>query len=279
VFPLLTIRGTFAVRDRELIFPDFAGSAWRGVFGLALRRQFCRRAGRSCHLDCSNPGECLYSQVFAPPPYRDSSGNLVDRPRPYAIQVSTPHQAVYPRGSMYQLSLTLLGTACDSAPALVHALASAALLGVGQRRTPLELVSTTVVELPESYTGSSRANIRLVSPTRIIAGGEVVHQPSFLHILAAAYQRVNALIPDAGLPAWPSISSAAREIRSATVTSWWDWRRYSGRDRCLQPFGGVVGEVSVEGDLTPHLPLLALAQRLNVGKHATFGMGHLEVTA
>jgi hypothetical protein len=41
--------------------------------------------------------------------------------------------------------------------------------------------------------------------------------------------------------------------------------------------GGFVGELEVEGSLTPFAPLLRTAEILHIGKGPTFGLGRMEV--
>ena len=41
--------------------------------------------------------------------------------------------------------------------------------------------------------------------------------------------------------------------------------------------GGFMGELEVEGELTPFAPLLRTAEILHVGKGATFGLGRLQI--
>ena len=41
--------------------------------------------------------------------------------------------------------------------------------------------------------------------------------------------------------------------------------------------GGFVGEMEIEGDLEPLVPLLRTAEILHLGKGATFGLGRMEI--
>jgi len=42
-------------------------------------------------------------------------------------------------------------------------------------------------------------------------------------------------------------------------------------------FGGLLGQLDLEGDLTPFVPLLRTAEILHVGKGATFGLWRIAV--
>jgi len=39
------------------------------------------------------------------------------------------------------------------------------------------------------------------------------------------------------------------------------------------PFGGRLGEIAFEGDLTPFWPFLVLGEHVHVGKKTSFGFG------
>ena len=54
---------------------------------------------------------------------------------------------------------------------------------------------------------------------------------------------------------------------------WRDWRRYSSRQRQEMVLGGVIGKVSLRGELAPFAGLLATGQWLHLGKNASFGLG------
>jgi len=56
-----------------------------------------------------------------------------------------------------------------------------------------------------------------------------------------------------------------------------DMRRYSNRQRRTMALPGVVGTLTLAGDLAPFLPLLRSAEITHVGKGTTFGMGKVEV--
>lgn len=55
--------------------------------------------------------------------------------------------------------------------------------------------------------------------------------------------------------------------------------RYSARQDAKLKMGGVIGEATYEGDLTPFLRLLALGEVLHVGKGTGLGLGKYRVSA
>lgn len=58
---------------------------------------------------------------------------------------------------------------------------------------------------------------------------------------------------------------------------WLDWERWSQRQGAAMKLGGLVGTLTLEGDLAPFAPLLRAAEILHAGKGAVFGLGKVEV--
>ncbi|MFL6260778.1 MAG: CRISPR system precrRNA processing endoribonuclease RAMP protein Cas6 [Thermoanaerobaculia bacterium] len=55
------------------------------------------------------------------------------------------------------------------------------------------------------------------------------------------------------------------------------WERWSQRQNTAMKLGGLVGTLTLEGDLAPFAPLLRAAEILHAGKGAVFGLGKIEV--
>jgi CRISPR/Cas system endoribonuclease Cas6 (RAMP superfamily) len=56
---------------------------------------------------------------------------------------------------------------------------------------------------------------------------------------------------------------------------WYDWERYSARQKDLMKFGGLKGEITFTGNLNPFMPYLSLAEMVNVGQETSFGLGRI----
>ena len=69
----------------------------------------------------------------------------------------------------------------------------------------------------------------------------------------------------------------AEALRQRSALHWQDWSRFSSRQQREMTLGGVLGEWTLEGDLSRLFPWLWLGQWLHVGKNATMGMGRYEI--
>jgi hypothetical protein len=132
-----------------------------------------------------------------------------------------------------------------------------------------------------------RAELRFRTPTRLKSGDEL--QPSVgFRALAFAMLRRTLEMAHFHLPGaaagidWdfrPLLEQASAIRVTTSRLSWRDWERYSNRQGRKMTLGGFVGEMEIEGDLAPLVPLLRTAEILHVGKGATFGLGRIEIEA
>jgi len=71
---------------------------------------------------------------------------------------------------------------------------------------------------------------------------------------------------------------AANDVKiSNRNLQWEDYNRYSNRQKSKMKMGGFVGDMTLEGDLSPFIDLLHYSEVLHVGKGTTFGLGKMEV--
>lgn len=74
----------------------------------------------------------------------------------------------------------------------------------------------------------------------------------------------------------PAASALAEQLTDQRQLVWFDWKRYSSRQRQEMTLGGVLGQWHLQASapvLAALWPWLYLGQWLHVGKNATFGMG------
>jgi len=133
---------------------------------------------------------------------------------------------------------------------------------------------------------SQRLRLKFITPTRI----EVDHKTRMLRdpgdfktFIIPLYRRLSllqSLYCSQYLEPYShrEVETLARGVRLVhSDLRWFDWERYSNRQKQRMTFGGFLGEVTFEGDLTPFLPMILLGEYLHVGKYTTFGLGKYEV--
>ena len=127
--------------------------------------------------------------------------------------------------------------------------------------------------------------LRFLTPTRIRIDGDAQFSLSFdllirsllrrLSLLAAVHGRGPLDLDYRGL-----IERAAQVRVRQSRLRWWDFERYSNRQRCKMKLGGFVGEIEYEGEaIIEFLPLIAAGEILHVGSNTTFGLGLYEIVS
>ncbi|RMF31505.1 MAG: CRISPR system precrRNA processing endoribonuclease RAMP protein Cas6, partial [Chloroflexi bacterium] len=124
-----------------------------------------------------------------------------------------------------------------------------------------------------------QVTLHFLTPTRLKRGGRFVTQgPPFPVLMRALLRRLTALAALHGPRPWKTDFGALVEAAEGIAlvgegAGWQDWRRTSRRQGRRMNLGGLVGEATYRGDLTPFHPLLALGEIVHVGKATVFGDG------
>ena len=272
-----------------LPLPPYAGSAWRGAFGHALKRLVCAMKLRPC-AGCPLAGVCMFPAVFGP-------GTGAEGARPYILAPEpTRRRAALAPGGNFSVRLVVLSPAATAAPYMARALIEAARAGIGPGRVPLEPVSITdhagtaiapgSLAVPPPVTlavppAPPSVRLAFATPLRLRLGGDLATGAKLrLADLAAAIARRLALL---GLPLPPEEARAARAEAAgrsfaAARLGWLETTRRSSRQGTLMQLGGIVGEATVQLRGTALLwPLLWAGSVLHVGKGASMGFGRIEL--
>lgn len=290
--------------EAELRLPRYAGSAWRGAFGRALKRTVCVVRGTPCP-DCLLYRSCIYPYVFETPPPPDSAKmrRYPAAPHPFVLRID-PRQT----GPDYRLGVILFGRADRSLPYFIHALEQAGRAGIGGHRQALELVAVdqaipsgsegwqtvharnqplrmapaTTVTVPDP---PAELVIELLTPLRLQHKGHLVTPATlrFADLFGALLRRISMLSyfhTDTPL----EVDFAALARSAATVgllepkLRWYDWTRYSSRQDTTLAMGGLLGQFRLRGaELEPFWPYLWLGQWTHAGKGATMGLGQYSI--
>jgi len=298
---------------RRLGLPNYPGSAFRGALGHALRRVACSQRHQDC-ADCLLQKSCVYPYLFATPaPDHFSRGNRV--PPPYIIEPWPHIPRVIEPGEEFGFDLILLGRAVEYLPYVLVALDLWHEQGIGPARVPVDLLYVDRLDYagngeqrifdgqlrrmfePEAVlTGKGllehtpwvsdapvqRVRLRFEVMTRLTHQGKLVDEPRFVFLVRALLRRLGTLLevhwgtkPDWDFSGLVSQAAGVRLLEDRT--HWFDWERYSRRQRSRMALGGIRGEAVYEGQLQPFRELLVLGSVFHVGKNATFGLGKYSI--
>lgn len=309
-FPLMRFALRFRA-DAAFWAVGYRGSAWRGVFGHALKRLVCIWREGDCKR-CLVAKNCVYPYVFETPMVRTNEQREELSPHPFVLDVDGD----WGRRQLVEetVGVTLFGEGCRNWPYVLQALREGGAMGIGREKIRMELCEIcqedtpgsgrwvsvwdetsgmTVMEgkLPLPPTATTLFRIRLETPLRLRLQQRMVTaselQPA--QFLEAVERRVAILGKLHGAPRLAGESVGRGEERRAgrwverireikRDLRWRDWERYSNRQMGKVPMGGVVGEwiweAGADWEGWPHL---WLGQWLHAGKGTSMGLGRYRV--
>ena len=305
--PLARYRLVCEAKD-DIHLPAYSGSAWRGLFGHALKQAVCVTREPSCE-PCMLYRNCVYSYVFETPPPADTAvmRKYPSVPHPYVLMPEPDQATAVKPGDTLSVYLTLLGKANQHLPYLLHSFEKAGERGLSasqgrfkvtalaqQQLTQwqtiyksggvLQALAPTVGEVPPCPDGV--VTLRFITPLRLrLQNREITHATfSFYALFSVLMRRISMLQTfHADQPLdldFKGLSAAAREVPIlSNKLRWQDWSRYSSRQKTPVKMGGLVGEITLDGALLqPFWALLYLGQSVHVGKGTVMGLGHYQIS-
>ena len=304
-FPLQTLR--FTIRARQtILLPHFPGSALRSLFGDPLKRIACLLAEKVACDSCLIRKACAYAYLFETS-IENQDKDKEDFPRPYVINPSPVPDGGISRGNCYQFEIVLIGNSVNFARFVIDAIRIAGEVdGLGSKRGKFDLL--TVASISQSgeqiiypgilkYVPDDRGQNRYISicseidisfetPFRTKVNKRYLNKPpSFQILIKRIRDRVTDLwkgyCSDTTINFPEDLLEKAAQIELIDSNMFWkdpERDRYSTLQGDYMKTGGMVDGATYQGDITPFLQLLRLAERINVGKLSTMGLGkiHLE---
>jgi len=285
--------------------PAIKAMLLRSGLGYHLRAQECLTGAAACE-GCLRTSQCWYATAF------DSAGNVASRSdallhhgdarvsHPYYLATAPLFERELAAGSFLPCLLTVFGQPDPLLSKILSALKSAgrsARWGGGfricryasaltpdssttiQRQPQIGLVGAMPRWKPNPTASLNAVRLRFLSPLRLRIAGTVEREPAFPEIVRALLRRIHIL---AGLysrvkleQGWAqSLVDLARTAQ--VVHSQWTFvgeTRRSGRQHRSIPIDGVLGELTVAGDLSRLWPFLDAGQWTGVGASTSHGLG------
>lgn len=282
----LQLKVSLAALERAEL-PPYLGSTLRGVIGQALL-QTDREA---CAFLYENKNE-------------DSSGVQITI-KPYVIippKTCMP-QTIIGQGQQLEFEILLIGTSVKYIDSLITALEQIYQFGLGAHRYRFclsEIINSKeqrILWKQKKYSVSGvRADVipchelknvtgvivKICTPLRIRHGGRLIESIPFQTLIRNITKRVAELTERYGgwfdrgeVEMLLGLAGNVRTVREDLHLE--HMKRYSNRSKEKMNIGGLMGEIEYEGDLTPFVPWLYIAQILHIGRNTTFGMGEIQV--
>jgi CRISPR-associated endoribonuclease Cas6 len=290
----------FEVQDK-LHLNFYSGSMLRGVFGHALRHLACMTKMANCR-ECPLYRTCPYPEIFeTPPPENHTLQDFSQIPPPYVIEPPPLGDKVYQVGETLSFSMVLIGRAIQQLPLIIFAWQRAFARGVAKYESRAKLLNvifepnqaqqqvifnateneTVNAHNPVNFENALQSEtliLEILTPLRIQQKGRVLFEDmqgrDFIMSLVRRYYLLEEFHGENYQPPnFAELSEKARAVNCETNFAWCSWDRYSNRQQQKIKMGGVLGDITLNGELALFLPLLNIGQWLHVGNKTSFGMG------
>lgn len=305
IIPVKTYRFFFAINSAARL-PRFAGSAWRGAFGHALKNTVCVVRNTPCN-ECMLKSACAYSYVFETPPPADAGKmrKYTAAPHPFVLQFPMTASTT---GTIYTLDVILFGHGQRYFPFIVHALQTAGQNGIGGHQqvfilqkiedinlqglnqtiyqngtlNPLQPADSPVIPvMPGHIEITFHTPLRIKQDNKNLASRQF-NFGAFFGTLLRRISMISYFHTDTPLETdFAALAAQAKTIQFFTQQlHWYDWTRYSSRQQTEMNMGGLIGSVTLDmQDLEAYWPYLWLGQWTHVGKGTSMGMGAYSIKA
>jgi hypothetical protein len=306
--PLILTRLTFRAEE-PFRLRAYAGFAWRGAFGWALKRTICAMRMRPCD-GCMLAASCLYPYVFETRPPESARKMTLYKtvPHPFALYTGSVSERWLNEGDPVSVDLTVFGNASRHLAYFVRAFEVAGHQGISARRARLSLLRVESLPLdaagqPETiyqpdgvfcaplateasvpaFPGPVR--LELSAPLRLKENGDLVTPTTFAarHLLSNLVRRISMLMyfhtGEALSADFPALKAAANRVKIVSCDlHWLDLTRKSSRQGTTMQMGGVIGTVGIDlGEAEALWPYLWIGQFTQAGKGTTMGLGRYRV--
>lgn len=287
------------------VLPDYKAVIFRDCFARAFKQAVCVLRSRSCD-ECLLRSECLYAMVFEISHGKISSCN--QHSHPFVIEPPETRSLRYLPDDSFMFHLLLFGDTTLKLPYFIHAAKLMGENGFGRRAGGLFTINSvrcgeTIIYSEEDQIlrqppimdlhccidsnevhSSVRLKVYFQTPLRLKYENRLASQLPFHLLIRACLRRISMLLSsfDAGEPIidYTGIVSDAQRIPILKSNlRRLDWKGYSFRQKQEIHLGGIVGDVSYEGNLSRFLPLIKFCRHTHIGKQTTFGLGRFDLEA
>lgn len=298
---------------RDAVLPAYKGSTFRGLLGHALKRTVCALKNQTC-ATCILRQTCTYALVFEtahalPVP---ENAKISAPPHPMVLEPPLTQKRNFAAGDTLACGMVLFGDLNRNLPYFLYAFDQMGRIGLGKSlngnragftlesvtsgdetvyskkdgRVALPDVLPTLDLTPDQNESPDQVTLKLHTPFRISTKTGQEPDLPFELLMRSLIRRSTALFNTYGdgEPAlnYPDLVKKACRVRLIdNRLTWFDWQRYSSRQETKMYMGGLLGQVTYQGDLGPFLPFLRMAETVHAGKNTAFGLGKIiiETTA
>jgi CRISPR-associated endoribonuclease Cas6 len=297
-------RFEFEAND-EISFAEFNGSAWRGLFGHALRKTVCVTGMPNCD-NCLIASNCAYAYIFETSPGAEADRMKKYTTVPHPFVIKNPSQQLVNNGDHFHLDLTLIGKANQYLAYIVQTFIKAGKIGIKKDRgkfvahtlsqfvnnqwVPVWTENDTRIKIQKNELQTippvpEKLKIDFVTPLKIMQQGKLVTAQNFTfsHLFHSLSRRISMLAyfhedVDFELDFNALLEQADRVETLDKVMELVKWKRYSSRQNKVMEVNGIKGSITVKLENHPELwPFIWLGSQVHAGKLTSMGLGEYRI--
>lgn len=295
----VTLRINWTVR-RQWTSPSFLGPALRGMLGRHLRKLACSRPSNKPNALCEHLADCAYCSFF-----ERQTQTSFKLPPPFVLQPPPVGAHIYQSGEKLSCQQNIINLNPAHLPVILQAWQQAQLesapdalllesievcdhegrrLAQWQPGQPAPAIQPQPLPAITAHVPDS-IQLKLLTPLYLREQGRDVF-PQHLrpaHLVMGALRRSKLMLPrwhsqtyQENLP--PQLLQAwASSLNMEHQLEWHQEKRWSHRQHKEIPLKGLLGTVTLHGNLEPFWPALAMTPWIGLGKFCNFGLGHLVI--
>jgi len=281
----------------KIYLSKFKGSTIRGGFGYSFKKISCINKLKKCD-ECQFLKDCVYMRIFEPKIFMEE--NIKEIPRPFVFEYPPDTKNIYDENEFLKFNFIIFGNAIDYFPYFFLSFVNLGNEGLGSTREKFiiekinqiypckkEMFDNTQIDirLPEKRkiellvrNDLNKLKIKFITPLKLKYEGKLISHPEFHIFIRAILRRIFLL-----LKYWcgfeekidfKEIIEKAKEVKiSECKLRWFDYERYSTRQREKIKHGGIIGEIEYRGKVGDFLPLIEIGSHIHIGKNTSFGLG------
>jgi hypothetical protein len=302
------------IAEDIITLPFYKGPAFRGSFGLNLKRASCFKELKDDCKTCEFKNTCVYSYIFESTTSEELPiiGKVKDIPRPLVIEPPLSPKRFYKAGEEFSFNIILIGTKANSylLQFFLKALYKMGVSGIGEgkhkfivKSIDTNFDSFNIYNLDGSFTDyrdmksdliyenfkwdSSISSIKLnfLTPIRIIHNGKLWNNPELpFHILYKQIAKrffILSYLYNEWSPhfSYLELLSLAKSVKIKMTSLEWsdEIKRFSTKRKEEMIFGGLIGNIEYNGNLQLFMPFLNIGKHIHIGEKTTFGLGKYEI--
>lgn len=289
--------------------PEYKGSMFRGAFGWAFRNAVCLTKQPVCN-NCMLKSNCSYFTVFeteAPNNDIPYLRGVQKVPHPFIMQPPESAERYFEGGDKLSVTLSLFGNYSSMLPFFIYSYIKMGQEGLTSKRIKFTLESVLAVDeqnnkttiydknsdsisdggkmidihkiaFEDSFTPKT-AVLDFIAPLRLVEKNNTLQNASqvTLNVLLGSilrrYKTLNHFFAGGGEDAFPERLNWDNAIILDNKLKFYDWERYSNRQKTAMQLGGFLGKLILTGELSHLIPLLKIGESINAGKNTVFGLG------